>query len=401
MFHTKMYKLFFSALLCVLMLNGCASSNASTEATPAVNATNAKTTTSNTTDTTSTTASSSDQKPNQDQSNNSTVTTTSTTNGILTVHFIDVGQGGSQLIISPTGKTILIDAGNNDKEQVVTDYLKKENVKKVDILIGTHPDADHTGGMDAVIRNFEIGKVYMPKVQSNTKTFESVITEIAKKGLKVSTAKAGLKLEWEPNASVEMIAPIGTYQDANEMSAVIHLTYGNNSFLFMGDAEGESESDLLKSQVNIKSDVLLVGHHGSKTSTSQEFLDKVNPSYAVIQSGKGNKYGHPTDAVLNRLSEKGIKIYRNDEQGNIVFTSNGTDISVSGNDWKPIETKNSSDTSTLTGTTPSVVSPKQVDSVYYKNCSEAKAAGAAPLHKGDPGYRSGLDRDNDGVACEK
>ncbi|MFF0828723.1 MBL fold metallo-hydrolase [Brevibacillus sp. NPDC003359] len=401
MFHTKMYKLFFSALLCVLMLNGCTSSNASTEATPAVNATNAKTTTSNTTDTTSTTASSPDQKPNQEQSNNSTVTTTSTANGILTVHFINVGQGGSQLIISPTGKTILIDAGNNDKEQVVTDYLKKVNVKKVDILIGTHPDADHTGGMDAVIRNFEIGKVYMPKVQSNTKTFESVMTEIAKKGLKVSTAKAGLKLEWEPNASVEMIAPIGTYQDANEMSAVIHLTYGNNSFLFMGDAEGESESDLLKSQVNLKSDVLLVGHHGSKTSTSQEFLDKVKPSYAVIQSGKGNKYGHPTDAVLNRLSDKGIKIHRNDEQGNIVFTSNGTDISVSGNDWKPIETKKSTDTSTLTGTTPSVVTPEQVDSVYYKNCSEAKAAGAAPLHKGDPGYRSGLDRDNDGVACEK
>jgi len=336
-----MNKFFLPVLLCVLVLTGCASSNASTEATPAVNATNANTTTLNTTDTTdttSTTTSSPDQKPNEEPSKNSTATTASTVNGNMTVHFIDVGQGGSQLIISPAGKTILIDAGNNDKEQVVTDYLKKENVKKVDILIGTHPDADHTGGMDAVIRNFEIGKVYMPKVQSNTKTFESVITEIAKKGLKVSTAKAGLKLEWEPNASVEMIAPIGTYQDANEMSAVIHLTYGNNSFLFMGDAEGESESDLLKAQVNLKSDVLLVGHHGSKTSTSQEFLDKVKPSYAVIQSGKGNKYGHPTDAVLNRLSNKGIKVHRNDEQGNIVFTSNGTDISVLGNDWKPIET---------------------------------------------------------------
>ncbi|ATF16583.1 competence protein ComE [Brevibacillus brevis X23] len=401
MFSTKINRLFLPVLLCVLIITGCANSNTSNEVAPAASTSNVETTTSNTTDSTPTNTRSPDQKLNQVQSNNSTVTTVPTVNGKLTVHYIDVGQGGSQLIISPTGKTILIDAGNNDKEQVVTDYLKKENVKKVDILIGTHPDADHAGGLDSVIRNFDIGKIYMPKVQSNTKTFESVLTEIAKKGLKVSTAKAGLKLEWEPNASVEMIAPIGAYQDANEMSAVIHLTYGNTSFLFMGDAEGESEADLLKSQVSLKSDVLLVGHHGSKTSTSQEFLDKVIPSYAVIQSGKGNKYGHPTDIVLNRLSEKGIKIYRNDEQGNIVFTSNGTDISVSANDWKPVETKKSSDTSKLTETTPSVVSPEQVDSVYYKNCAEAKAAGAAPLHKGDPGYRSGLDRDNDGVACEK
>ncbi len=388
-------------LLITFVLTGCTTRNTSTEPTPIQSIPKTEATKTNTTDTTPTTTILPEQKPNQEQSNNSTVTTAPAVNGKLTVHYIDVGQGGSQLIISPTGKTILIDAGNNDKEQVVTDYLKKENVKKVDILIGTHPDADHTGGLDSVIRNFDIGKVYMPKVQSNTKTFESVLTEIAKKGLKVSTAKAGLKFEWEPSATVEIIAPIGTYQDANEMSAIVHLTYGVNSFLFMGDAEGESESDLLKSQVNLKSDVLLVGHHGSKTSTSQEFLDKVNPSYAVIQSGKGNKYGHPTDTVLNRLLDKGIKIYRNDEQGNIVFTSDGTDISVLANDWKPNETKKSSDSSTLTGTIPSVVTPEQVDSVYYKNCAEAKAAGAAPLHKGDPGYRSGLDRDNDGVACEK
>lgn len=327
-------------------------------------------------------------------------------NGNLTVHYIDVGQGGSQLIIGSTGKTILIDAGNNDKENVVVQYLKKENVKKIDIVIGTHPDADHSGGLDAVIRNFEIGKVYLPKVQSNTKTFESVLAEIAKKGLKVTTAKAGLKLDWEPDSTVEMVAPIGNYQDANDMSAVVHLKFGNNSFLFTGDAEAESETDLLHSQVELNSDVLLVGHHGSKTSTSQAFLDKVNPSYAVIQSGKGNKYGHPTDLVLKRLEEKGIKIYRNDEQGNIIFTSNGKEISVSTNEWKATTTEKKSEPTPVVGQ-PKTATPepqmtvKKNESVYYKNCSEAKAAGAAPLHRGDPGYRAALDRDNDGIACEK
>lgn len=116
------------------------------------------------------------------------------TKGELIVHFIDVGQGASQLIVGPMGKTILIDAGNNDQETVVVNYLKKQKINKVDILVGSHPDADHIGGLDAVIDNFDIGKVYMPKVQSNTKTFEDVLLAIQRKGLKVSTAKSGLTL---------------------------------------------------------------------------------------------------------------------------------------------------------------------------------------------------------------
>ena len=398
---------FLILALIVLVVSACASSNTSTETAPIKSIPKAETTTTNTTDTTPTSTSLPEQKSIKEQPNNSNsaVVNESAEKGKLTVHYIDVGQGGSQLIIGPTGKTILIDAGNNDKEKAVADYLRKENVKKIDILIGTHPDADHTGGLDSVIRSFDIGKIYMPRVQSNTKTFESVLTEIAKKGLKVSTAKAGLKLEWEPDVKVEMIAPIDTYKDANDMSAVIHLTFGNNSFLFTGDAESESETDLVKAQIILKSDVLLVGHHGSNTSTSQAFLDKVNPKYAIIQSGKGNKYGHPTELVLKRLSEKGIKIYRNDEQGNIVFTSNGNEINVSVNDWKPISSEKSSEPNNALGkpavVTPNITTSEQVDSVYYKNCTEAKAAGAAPLRKGDPGYRSALDRDNDGVACEK
>lgn len=255
------------------------------------------------------------------------------TSGDLQVHYIDVGQGASQLIIGPTGKTILIDAGDNSMEETVVGYLQQAGVKKIDILIGTHPDADHVGGLDKVIDHFDIGKIYMPRIQANTKTYESVLQSIKAKNLKVSTAKAGLSLDWEPGIDVKMIAPVHTYDDPNENSAVIHLTYGQTSFLFTGDAEAQSEADILKSGAELKADVLLVGHHGSKTSTSQDFLNKVDPSYAVIQVGKDNKYGHPAQETLKRLSDKGIRIYRNDKQGNIVFTSNGTTIEGSENSW--------------------------------------------------------------------
>lgn len=279
------------------------------------------------------------------------------TSGDLQVHYIDVGQGASQLIIGPTGKTMLIDAGDNSMEETVVGYLQQAGVKKIDILIGTHPDADHVGGLDKVIDHFDIGKIYMPRIQANTKTYESVLQSIKAKNLKVSTAKAGLSLDWEPGIDVKMIAPVHTYDDPNENSAVIHLTYGQTSFLFTGDAEAQSEADILKSGAELKADVLLVGHHGSKTSTSQEFLNKVDPSYAVIQVGKDNKYGHPAQETLKRLSNKGIQIYRNDKQGNIVFTSNGATLKVSENSWTytasstaPNSTDTSSDTSKPTET---------------------------------------------------
>lgn len=329
-------------------------------------------------------------------------------NGELKVHFIDVGQGASQLIIGSTGKTILIDAGNNNMSTRVVEYLKKEKVKKIDILISTHPDADHSGGLDAVISNFDIGKIYMPKVQSNTKTFEDVLKAIQNKGLKVATAKSGITLDWEKDAKVEMIAPIGSYDDANDMSAVVRLTYGETSFLFTGDAEAESEADLLKSGVNLKSNVLLVGHHGSETSTTKAFLDAVKPSYAVIQVGK-NSYGHPTEMVLSRLNDKGVKIYRNDEQGNIIFTSNGKDVTTKQDNWKTnevVDSKTESEasnepTQTIKPTpTPIVEKPKNDEEVYYKNCTAVREAGAAPIKKGDPGYRKALDRDGDGIGCE-
>ncbi|AQT85455.1 beta-lactamase domain-containing protein [Paenibacillus larvae subsp. larvae] len=244
----------------------------------------------------------------------------------LKVLFLDVGQGASQLLVSPNGKTMLIDAGDNDKEQLMLDYMKKYGITKLDIVIGTHPDADHIGGLDKVIDHLDIGKVYLPKASSNTKTYESLLTSIKQKGLKVTTAKAGVKLDWDPDVQVEMLAPVKSYKDNNNNSAVVRLTHGANAILLTGDAESESEQDMIALKAELSADLMLVGHHGSNSSTTAAFLNKVKPKAAVIQVGKGNKYGHPKEKVLQRLEKQGVKVYRNDEQGTIAATSDGKQI---------------------------------------------------------------------------
>lgn len=240
----------------------------------------------------------------------------------LRVIFLDVGQGASQLLISPSGHTMLIDAGNNDKEEEMLDYLQAYGVRRLDLVIGTHPDADHIGGLDRVIDRLDIGEVYMPKIQSNTKTFESLLNSIRSKGLKVKTAKAGLELAWDERVQVSMLAPVTATDDNNNMSAVVKVTYGSTSFLLTGDAESESERAMLESGANLHADVLLVGHHGSKSSTTARFLNAVKPKYAVIQVGD-NSYGHPTKTILDRLAKYQVEVYRNDLQGTVEIASDG------------------------------------------------------------------------------
>jgi beta-lactamase superfamily II metal-dependent hydrolase len=239
----------------------------------------------------------------------------------LQVNFLDVGQGASQLIVTPSGKTMLIDGGNNDQQEKMVQYLQHYGVKRLD------PDADHIGGLIAAIKYADVGKIYMPKVQNNTKTFENLLRVIKNKGLKITTAKAGLSLELEDKIDIKMIAPIQNGLDNNNMSAVLRIQYGQTSFLLTGDAGNESEQAMISSGVNIGSDVLLVGHHGSKSSTTSPFLQKVKPKYAVIQVGE-NKYGHPTPTVLKRLQANGVNVYRNDTQGTIEFRSDGLIYSI-------------------------------------------------------------------------
>lgn len=262
------------------------------------------------------------------ESSNSNMGQEFISNDKLRVIFLDVGQGSSQLLISPSGKTMLIDAGNNDQEQNMIDYLQKYGVDRLDIIIGTHPDADHIGGLDRVIDQMDVGDIYMPRVQSNTKTFESLLKSISSKGLKVKNARSGLTLNWDEQVTVNMVAPVNTSEDKNNMSAVVKVTYGSTSFLLTGDAERESEADMISSGVDLQADVMLVGHHGSKSSTTAAFLKQVKPKYGVIQVGE-NSYGHPKQTILDRLNKAGVEVYRNDLHGTIEIDSDGQTYHIS------------------------------------------------------------------------
>lgn len=249
--------------------------------------------------------------------------------GMLTVHFIDVGQADSILIKAPSGKNMLIDAGNNGDDETVISYLKSQGVSSIDVLIGTHPHEDHIGAMDRVIENFDIKKVYMPKVTASTKTYKDVISAMKSKNMTVNVAKYGIKPDLGSGVDAVMLSPMDQkYDDLNNYSAVIKLTYGSVSFLFMGDAEKMIEDEMIDRGMDLRANVLKVGHHGSDTSTGAEFLNAVNPKYAVISVGAGNDYNHPHKSTLDKFNKKGVKVLRTDEKGTIVFSTDGQSIDV-------------------------------------------------------------------------
>lgn len=245
---------------------------------------------------------------------------------ILSVHFLDVGQGDSVYIELPNGEIMLIDAGEQEAAEHVTEYIKERAVQRIDYLIGTHPHSDHIGGIPAVINTFEIGKMYMPKVSHTSKTFENVLDAIEENAVDVYSAKAGVVIYEDEVTKIHILAPVSDkYEDLNNYSAVIKIQYGETSFLFTGDAEQLSEDEISE---DVSVDVLKVGHHGSKTSSSKEFLYRVMPETAVISVGADNSYGHPSAPVINRLNEIGAEVLRTDEYGDIVIESDGESIIV-------------------------------------------------------------------------
>ncbi|MTI85312.1 MAG: MBL fold metallo-hydrolase [Firmicutes bacterium] len=246
----------------------------------------------------------------------------------LKVHYINVGQADSILAQLPGGQNILIDAGNNADADLVVNYLRQQGVKQLDHVIGTHPHEDHIGGLDVVIQTFDTGKVYLPRVSHNTKTYEDILLAIKNKDLKVTGAKTGTKLDTVFGVDAVFLAPgKSSYDGLNNYSAVLKLTYVSTSFLFTGDAEAESEQEmLLASWQNPKADVLKVGHHGSDSSTTAAFLAIVSPDYAVISVGKDNDYGHPHAETMAKLVAAGVQVFRTDRQGTIVATSDGKSI---------------------------------------------------------------------------
>ncbi|MBU3198510.1 MBL fold metallo-hydrolase [Clostridium estertheticum] len=248
-----------------------------------------------------------------------------TVTGTLKVSYIDVGQADS-ILIQQGSNSMLIDAGNNEDSSTVKNYISNQGITKLDYVIGTHPHEDHIGGMDYIINSFKIGKIYMPKATSTTKTFQDVVSAIKAKGLKVTAPVVGQTFK-VGNATATILAPNSSgYKDLNNFSIVIRLTFGSNSFMFDGDSEDVSENEMLSKGLNVSADVLKVGHHGSNSSTTEAFLNKVNPKYAVISVGKDNSYGHPHKSTMDKLKAKGIKVYRTDENGTIIATSNGKNI---------------------------------------------------------------------------
>lgn len=251
--------------------------------------------------------------------------------GDLVVHYIDVGQGDS-ILIQSGDQTMLVDAGNNGDGDQVLSYIRGLGIKKLDYVFGTHPHEDHIGGLDTVINGLDVGKVYMPKVTHTTKTFKDVILAIQNKGLKITTPVIGNTFNLGDAEGI-ILAPNGNeYKDLNNYSIVYKLKYGNTSFLFTGDAEGLSEKEMMDKGLDLSADVLKIGHHGSHSSTTKEFLQRVDPQYAVIMVGKDNDYNHPHKETMEELKERGIKVFRTDESGTIVAISDGEKITF---DKKP------------------------------------------------------------------
>lgn len=244
----------------------------------------------------------------------------------LKVYFIDVGQGDSALL-EYNNHYMLIDAGDNSEEEFMVEYLNSKNVNTIDYLIGTHPHADHIGGMDAVIDNFDIEKIYMPNATTTTKTFEDVLDSIEKKNLSITEPVAGTEFMLD-DIPIEILSPDIEYDELNNNSIVLKLTYNDISFLFTGDAEELAEYNILNSGYNVSSNVLKVGHHGSYTSTTSEFLNAVNPQYVVISCGKNNRYEHPHKETLQKLENSNREIFRTDEDGTIIFSTTGKNLEI-------------------------------------------------------------------------
>jgi len=255
----------------------------------------------------------------------------------LTVHFLDVGQGDS-ILIKYGNKSMLIDAGESDKGEVVSDYLHNQGISTLDYVVATHPHSDHIGGMNDVLNNFKVDHFIDSGYPYTSKTYENMLTTIDKKNIPFETPKRGDKINFASGIDVEVLNPGTSYysDDLNQNSIILKVTDGKVSFLLMGDAGLEAENDIMKAGYNVDADILKVGHHGSSTASGASFISAVSPDISVIEVGVGNDYGHPHSEILNKL-QKTSKVYRTDLDGTITITTDGSTYTVTTQKTEPRE----------------------------------------------------------------
>ena len=246
----------------------------------------------------------------------------------MSVTYLNVGQGDSELI-QVNGINMLIDAGTNAGANDLVKDLKNRGIKTIDIAIATHPHEDHIGGMDEVLENFDVKSFYAPKVAHTTKTYENMLKAVKNEGLKIKQIKEGTKIDLGKDTEVQVYSPVKSqYEELNNYSPVMKISYGQNSFMSTGDAESLVEKEILNENKDLKADVLKLGHHGSHSSTSEEFLKAVDPSIAIVSCAKDNKYGHPHKETMSNLKKAGITVYETFRDGDITISSNGKKLDV-------------------------------------------------------------------------
>ena len=257
--------------------------------------------------------------------NNNNLEASKDVDGELSVYFLDVGQADS-ILIESNDEYMIIDGGNNNDGALLVQYFKSLGIDKFKYLVGTHPHEDHIGGLDDIIDSFNIGTIYLPDAITTTATFEDLLDSMEKKNLTYDVPEINSTFTLG-DATLKVIYTGTDTSDLNNTSIVLKLVYGNNSFLFTGDATSETEEKMINQDIAV--DVLKVGHHGSKYSTTNNFLDKVNPKYAIISVGENNIYNHPASSTIDKLKKRNISIYRTDIDGTILAQSDGDNISFS------------------------------------------------------------------------
>ena len=311
----------------------------------------------------------------------------------LSVHFIDVGQGDSILLLD-SGEAMLIDSGIQSAGKTVADYIRSLGISKLDYVVATHNHSDHTGGLLTVIKTFDVDHYFITESEE-TKASQKALEAAKEQGCVIENPSPGKRIQLGESI-VTVVGPLENYKEANNDSIVLKVSHGENTFLLTGDMERTAERDLVESGIDLEADVLKVGHHGSATSSSYIFLRAVNPEYSIISCGQDNDYGHPHEEPMSRLNDVGSTIFQTNKQGTIIATSLNNEITfnVSGKEptQKHQESKNGLISGGIIGNLNSKVYhlpscsslPKESNRIYFSDFEEALNQGYHPCSHCDP-----------------